>query len=254
MLKALGYDSLDQLTKAVVPASIADNSPLQLSEPISEEQALAELKTLAQQNTVLNSLIGQGYYATLTPKVILRNVLENPAWYTAYTPYQPEISQGRLEVLFYFQTMITELTGMDIANASMLDESTAAAEAMTLCHRALRGKKNTFLISENCHPQTIELLKTRGEPLGFDLIFFDETQKVENWEDVFGVMLQYPDTFGNINDLSQICATAHEQGALVIMASDLLALTQLKSPGEIGADVVIGNSQFWWSTCWLFCH
>ena len=243
MLKALGYDSLDQLTKAVVPASIADNSPLQLSEPISEEQALAELKTLAQQNTVLNSLIGQGYYATLTPKVILRNVLENPAWYTAYTPYQPEISQGRLEVLFYFQTMITELTGMDIANASMLDESTAAAEAMTLCHRALRGKKNTFLVSENCHPQTIELLKTRGEPLGFDLIFFDETQKVENWEDVFGVMLQYPDTFGNINDLSQICATAHEQGALVIMASDLLALTQLKSPGEIGADVVIGNSQ-----------
>ena len=243
MLNALGYDSLDQLTAAVVPDSIADNRSLALSEPISEEQALKELKALAQQNTVLNSLIGQGYYGTLTPKVILRNVLENPAWYTAYTPYQPEISQGRLEVLFYFQTMITELTGMDIANASMLDESTAAAEAMTLCHRALRGKKNTFLISKNCHPQTIELLKTRGEPLGFELVFFDETQAIENWDDVFGMILQYPNTYGNVHDLSKLCDTAHEHKALVIMASDLLALTLLKSPEKIGADVVVGNSQ-----------
>ena len=144
MLKTLGYDSLDELTNAVVPSNIANNDPLKLAEPVPEEQALTELKALAEQNTVLTSLIGQGYYDTLTPKVILRNVLENPAWYTAYTPYQPEISQGRLEVLFYFQTMITELTGMDIANASMLDERTAAAEAMTLCHRTLRGKKIPF--------------------------------------------------------------------------------------------------------------
>ena len=243
MLKTLGYASLDELTKTVVPSSIADNAPLKLDAPISEEQALTELKALAKQNMVMTTLIGQGYYGTLTPNVILRNVLENPAWYTAYTPYQPEISQGRLEVLFYFQTMITELTGMDIANASMLDESTAAAEAMTLCHRALRAKKNTFLISENCHPQTIELLKTRGEPLGFNLIMFDETQSIQNWNDVFGVMLQYPSTFGDIHDLTELCEDAHAHDALVIMASDLLALTQLKSPSELGADVVVGNSQ-----------
>ncbi len=243
MLATLGHDTLDSLTHAVVPKSIADNAPLNISAPATEEQALQELKALAEQNTVLTSLIGQGYYGTLTPNVILRNVLENPAWYTAYTPYQPEISQGRLEVLFYFQTMITELTGMDIANASMLDESTAAAEAMTLCHRALRGKKNTFLISKYCHPQTIELLKTRGEPLGFNLVIFDETQTHDAWDDVFGVMLQYPTTLGNVHELSRLCDTAHEQGALVIMASDLLALTQLKSPGELGADVVVGNSQ-----------
>ncbi len=245
MLNALGYSSLDELTKAVVPANIADNAPLSLKSSVNEEQALAELKTLAEQNTVLTSCIGQGYYGTHTPKVILRNVLENPAWYTAYTPYQPEISQGRLEVLFYFQTLITELTGMDIANASMLDESTAAAEAMTLCHRALRGKRNTFLISNACHPQTIEVLKTRGEPLGFNLVMFDETseQQDNDWKDVFGVIVQYPNTYGSVNDLSKLCATAHQHKSLVIMASDLLALTQLKSPGELGADVVVGNSQ-----------
>ena len=245
MLKALGYESLDQLTETVVPKSILDNTPLELQDAISEEQALAELKALASENKVLTSLIGQGYYNTHTPKVILRNVLENPAWYTAYTPYQPEISQGRLEAIFYFQTMVTELSGMDIANASMLDESTAAAEAMTLCHRSLRGKKNTFLISKNCHPQTIELIKTRGEPLGFDLVFFDETETIDEalWADAFGILLQYPTTFGDVFDLTDICKIAHEHGALVIMASDLLALTRLKSPGEIGADVVVGNSQ-----------
>ena len=249
MLDTLGYKNLDELTSAVVPKSIADNAPLSLDDSASEEQALAELKALAEQNTVLTSCIGQGYYGTHTPKVILRNVLENPAWYTAYTPYQPEISQGRLEVLFYFQTMITELTGMDIANASMLDESTAAAEAMTLCHRALRGKRNTFLISNACHPQTIEVLRTRGEPLGFNLVMFDETSEQQDgdwnqdWKDVFGVIVQYPNTYGSVNDLSSLCATAHKHKALVIMASDLLALTQLKSPGEVGADVVVGNSQ-----------
>ena len=243
MLDVLGYDSLDALTQAVVPKSIADNEPLQLNSAISEEAALKELKQLAQQNIVLKTLIGQGYYDTYTPKVILRNVLENPAWYTAYTPYQPEISQGRLEVLFYFQTMISELTGMDIANASMLDESTSAAEAMTLCHRALRSKKNTFLISQFCHPQTIDLLKTRGEPLGFNLVMFDETKPVDDWSDVFGLIVQYPTSLGNIHDLSTLCDTAHEHNSLVIMATDLLALTQLKTPAELGADVVVGNSQ-----------
>lgn len=243
MLSALGYDSLDQLTETVVPNSIADNGTLNIAKPISEEAALAELKQLANKNHVMTSLIGQGYYGTHTPKVILRNVLENPAWYTAYTPYQPEISQGRLEVLFYFQTMITELTGMDIANASLLDESTAAGEAMTMCHRALRGKKNRFLVSKFCHPQTRDILATRATPLGIELIEFDETQKVDDWEDVFGVIVQYPTTYGDVYDLKQLSDTAHEHKALMIMASDLLALTLLTPPGELGADIVVGNSQ-----------
>ena len=243
MLNKLGYSSLDELTATVVPNSIADNTALELAEPISEEQALAELKQIASQNTMVKSLIGQGYYDTHTPKVIQRNVLENPAWYTAYTPYQPEISQGRLEVLFYFQTMVTELTGMDIANASLLDEGTAAGEALTLAHRALKGKRNKCLVSSNCHPQTLEILNTRATPLGIELVSFDETSSVEFDDDIFGVIVQYPDTFGTITDLSQLCNKAKDNGSLVIMASDLLALTMLKSPGELGADIVVGNSQ-----------
>ncbi len=243
MLQTLGYDSLDSLTKTVVPDTIADNNPLAVKAPASEEEALAELYAIAQQNQVLTTLIGQGYYNTYTPKVIQRNVLENPAWYTAYTPYQPEISQGRLEVLFYFQTMITELTGMDIANASLLDESTAAAEAMTLCHRALRGKRNTFLVSKFCHPQTKELLQTRAAPLGLELLEFDETQPVADWQDVFGIITQYPTTYGDVYSLETLCNEAHDNGAIVVMATDLLALTLLKSPAELGADIVVGNSQ-----------
>lgn len=243
MLAELGYDSLDQLTQTVVPASIAENTPLNLKAGVSEEQALAELKEIAGQNKLVKSMIGQGYYDTFTPKVIQRNVLENPAWYTAYTPYQPEISQGRLEVLFYFQTMITELTGLDIANASLLDEGTAAGEALTLAHRALRGKRNKCLVSRNCHSQTWDILNTRATPLGIELIPFDEREGVEFNDDVFGVIVQYPDTFGNVNELSNLCNKAHDNGSLVIMASDLLALTMLKSPAELGADIVVGNSQ-----------
>jgi len=220
MLTELGYESLDQLTNTVVPASIADNAPLDLRPSVSEEEALSELKEIASKNQMVKSLIGQGYYDTHTPKVIQRNVLENPAWYTAYTPYQPEISQGRLEVLFYFQTMVTELTGMDIANASLLDEGTAAGEALTLAHRALKSKRNTCLVSRHCHPQTLEILKTRATPLGIELLLIDETIPHDDWSDVFGVIVQYPDTEGT-----------------------LLALTLLKSPGELGADIVVGNSQ-----------
>ncbi len=243
MLSALGYDSLDQLTDTVVPGSIADNASLNLQAPITEEQALDELREIAQQNRLVKSMIGQGYYGTHTPKVIQRNVLENPAWYTAYTPYQPEISQGRLEVLFYFQTMVTELTGMDIANASLLDEGTAAGEALTLAHRALKGKKNKCLVSQYCHPQTLEVLRTRAAPLGIQVELIDESEAVSNWDDVFGVLVQYPDTNGNVRQLSDLCKNAHDNNALVIMASDLLALTLLKSPGELGADIVVGNSQ-----------
>ncbi len=243
MLSELGYASLDELTAAVVPSSIADNTPLNLAPAVSEEQALAELWELAQQNKVLKARIGRGYYSTYTPKVIQRNVLENPAWYTAYTPYQPEISQGRLEVLFFFQTLVTELTGLDIANASLLDEATAAAEAMTLAHRALKAKKNTFLVSQHCHPQTIEVLKTRAAPLGLTLRFVDETQAIDDWQDVFAILLQYPNTCGQVLDLAPISANAKEHGALTIMATDLLALTLLKTPAELGADIAVGNSQ-----------
>ena len=243
MLKELGYSSLDKLTDAVVPKNIADNAPLELASPISEEQALDELLTLAKQNKIIKSCIGQGYYNTHTPKVIQRNVLESPAWYTAYTPYQPEISQGRLEVLFYFQTMVTELTGLDIANASLLDEATAAAEALALAHRVHKAKKQKCLVSKYCHPQTLAVLTTRATPLDIELITFDENESVADWDDVFAVIVQYPDTHGTVKELAELSEHAHQAGALFIMASDLLALTLLKSPADLGADIVVGNSQ-----------
>ena len=184
MLSELGYASLDDLTHAVVPENIADNSLMDLLAGISEEEALAELKQIASKNKVMRNFIGQGYYGTFTPKVIHRNVLENPAWYTAYTPYQPEISQGRLEVLFYFQTMVCELTGMDISGASLLDEGTAAAEAMTLCQRSCKSAANRFLVSSLCHPQTIELIQTRAEPLGIQVQLFDQRELISDWSNV----------------------------------------------------------------------
>ena len=243
MLATLGYSSLDQLTQTVVPAKILDNASLNVAAGVSEEQALAELRSIASKNKVLKSFIGQGYYGTHTPKVILRNVLENPAWYTAYTPYQPEISQGRLEVLFYFQTMITELTGLEIANASLLDEGTAAAEAMTLCHRHQKGVRNRFLVSTACHPQTIAVIQTRATPLDIEVVLFDETKTHGDWTNMFGVIVQYPTTNGSVHNYEKLIADAHGNGALVIMATDLLALVLLRSPGDIGADVAIGNSQ-----------
>ena len=243
MLEVLGYSSLDELTNAVIPKNIQDNDRLNIDAGLSEEDALAELRAYADENVVLKNCIGQGYYGTHTPKVLQRNVLENPAWYTAYTPYQPEISQGRLEVLFYFQTMVSELTGLEIANASLLDEATAAAEAMALAHRASKGKKRRFLVSTLCHPQTIEIIETRAEPMGIDVVMFDETQAHGDWEDVFGVIVQYPATNGSINGYDALVASAQDNKALVIMATDLLALMLLKSPGDLGADIAIGSSQ-----------
>jgi len=243
MLSELGYASLDDLTRAVVPENIADNSPMDLLAGISEEQALAELKSIASKNKVMRNFIGQGYYGTFTPKVIQRNVLENPAWYTAYTPYQPEISQGRLEVLFYFQTMVCELTGMDISGASLLDEGTAAAEAMTLCQRSCKSAANRFLVSSLCHPQTIELIQTRAEPLGIQVQLFDQRESISDWSNVFAAIVQYPATDGSINKFESLIESAHQNKAMVVMATDLLALTLLKSPGELGADVVVGNTQ-----------
>ncbi len=243
MLTVLGFDSLDQMTRAVVPPRILDDAVMDLDIGVSEEVALEELREIARQNRVLRSFIGQGYYGTHVPKVIQRNVLENPAWYTAYTPYQPEISQGRLEVLFYFQTMVAELTGLEIANASLLDEATAAAEAMTLCQRSVKGNAHRFLVSTLCHPQTIDVLRTRAEPLGIEIVLFDEAAPVESWDQVFGVIVQYPATDGGVNDYESLIDEAHEHHALVIMATDLLALLKLRSPGSLGADVAIGNSQ-----------
>ena len=243
MLDTLGYESLDQLTDTVIPDGIQDNHRLDMAAGVSEQEALAELQSLADENVVLKSCIGQGYYGTHTPKVLQRNVLENPAWYTAYTPYQPEISQGRLEVLFFFQTMIAELTGLEISNASLLDESTAAAEAMALAHRATKGKRHRFLVSTLCHPQNIQIIETRAEPLGIEVVMFDENQPVADWTDVFGVIVQYPSTNGVISEYESLTQQAHEHGALVIMATDLLALMMLKSPGELGADIAIGNAQ-----------
>ena len=243
MLDTLGYETLDQLTDTVIPDVIQDNHRLDLMAGISEQEALAELQGLADENVVLKNCIGQGYYGTHTPKVLQRNVLENPAWYTAYTPYQPEISQGRLEVLFFFQTMIAELTGLEISNASLLDESTAAAEAMALAHRATKGKRHRFLVSTLCHPQNIHIIETRAEPLGIEVVMFDESQPVADWSDVFGIIVQYPSTNGVINEYETLTQNAHEHGALVVMATDLLALTLLRSPGDLGADIAIGNAQ-----------
>ncbi len=243
MLSLLGYSSLDDLMQAVVPHNIFDDAPLGIGGGLSEEDALAEMKRLADQNVVKKSLIGQGYYGTHTPQVILRNVLENPAWYTAYTPYQPEISQGRLEVLFYFQTMVCELTGLDVANASLLDEATAAAEAMTLCHRADRGKRNRFLVSRSCHPQTIEVIQTRAQPLGIATVEFDVAAGIDDWDDVFGLIVQYPASDGSIGDPSALIEQAHQHKVLVVAATDLLALMMLRPPGQLGADVAVGNSQ-----------
>jgi glycine dehydrogenase len=241
MLKVVGYDSLDALVDAIVPATIRQKNPLALPPAVTETEALAKIRAIADKNEVFKSFIGQGYYGTHTPLVILRNILENPAWYTAYTPYQAEISQGRMEALINFQTMCADLTGMEIGNASLLDEATAAAEAMTLARRSSKSKSNVFFVSKRVHPQTIEVLKTRAEPLGIELHVGDETDAAN--ADCYGALLQYPDTFGTIHDYKSLCDALHAKGALVAVATDLLALTLITPPGEWGADIVVGNSQ-----------
>ncbi len=237
----VGHASLDALTDAIVPGSIKSAAPLALPAAISEVEAIAKIRAIAGRNQVFRSFIGQGYYGTHTPNVILRNILENPAWYTAYTPYQAEISQGRMEALINFQTLCADLTGMEIANASLLDEGTAAAEAMTLAKRSAKSKSNTFFVSRGVHPQTLELLQTRAEPLGIELTVGDDADAAA--ADVFGVLLQYPNTFGQINDYAALAEAVHAKGGLVAVATDLLALTLIAAPGEWGADIVVGNSQ-----------
>ena len=244
MLKSLGMNSLDELINRTVPDSIRMSGELDLPGSRSETEVLNELRSKANRNQVAKSMIGMGYHSTILPGVIQRNLLENPGWYTAYTPYQPEVSQGRLEALLNFQQMIIDLSGMDVANASLLDEATAAAEAMTFCKRVSRIKSMRFFVADDCHPQTIDVLKTRAEPMGFELIFDNIREQLENPEaDLFGALIQYPGTYGDIHDIEKLIEKWHELGAMVTVASDPLSLVLLKPPGELGADVVIGSSQ-----------
>ncbi|MTE22068.1 aminomethyl-transferring glycine dehydrogenase [Streptomyces sp. TRM43335] len=246
MLAQVGYGSLDELTAAAVPEVIRSTEALRLPEARGEAEVLDELRSLARRNRVLDSMIGLGYYGTFTPPVILRNVLENPAWYTAYTPYQPEISQGRLEALLNFQTVVADLTGLPTAGASLLDEGTAAAEAMALSRRVGKVKEGVFLIDADCLPQTIAVIETRAEPTGVEVVVADLSDGIPAdaaERGVFGVLLQYPGASGAVRDLRPVIGQAHELGAVVTVAADLLALTLLTSPGELGADIAVGSSQ-----------
>ena len=243
ILKTLGYESLTELTETAVPAGIALADPLNLDAGKSEAEVLAELRSLANQNTVHTPMIGLGYYGTHTPGVIARNIFENPAWYTAYTPYQPEISQGRLEALLNFQTMVTDLTGLDIASASLLDESTAAAEAMTLIRRMGKSDSQTFLVDSDTHPQTLAVLQTRAEPLGINIHLIDVATENTLPETCFGLLVSYPASSGAIRNLKSLVTAAHDAGALVVAVTDLLALTLIASPGSWGADIAVGSTQ-----------
>ncbi|HEY2579958.1 MAG TPA: glycine dehydrogenase (aminomethyl-transferring), partial [Streptosporangiaceae bacterium] len=245
MLAVVGHDSLEELAKTALPAQITDGR-LDLPPALSEADAQAELRRLAAKNQVLTSMIGLGYYGTVTPPVIRRNLVENPGWYTAYTPYQPEISQGRLEALLNFQTMVSDLTGLPVANASLLDEATAAAEAMTLLRRAGRAASPRFVVDADTLPQTLAVLATRAEPLGIELevaeLYADQGAALPEGE-FFGVLLSYPGASGAVRDHAALIEQAHERGAAVAVCADPLALALLQPPGEIGADVAVGSSQ-----------
>jgi glycine cleavage system P protein (glycine dehydrogenase) len=241
MLGQVGFESLDALIDAAVPKNIRLDRALDLPDGISEKEALAELREISRKNKVVRSFLGAGYSDSITPPVIQRNILENPGWYTAYTPYQAELAQGRLEALVNFQTMVTDLTALDIANASLLDEATAAAEAMALCH-AVASDRNTFFVADNCHPQTIAVVQTRARPHGIEIVVGNFSQFKFD-QAVFGALVQYPGTDGAINDYTEFVRQAHEAGALIVVAADILALTLLKPPGEFGADVAVGNTQ-----------
>ena len=240
MLKAVGVASLDELIDQTVPEMIRQSIPLGWA-PLAEHELLARMRQVADRNKVMTSLIGQGYYGTVTPPAIQRNILENPAWYTAYTPYQPEIAQGRLEALLNYQTMVADLTGLPVANASLLDEATAAAEAMTMAERSAKSKARGFFVDENCHPQTIGVIRTRAKPLGIEVIV--AAPEALEAGAVFGAIFQYPGTYGHVRDFTAEIAALHESKAIAVVATDLLALTLLKDPGAMGADIAVGSSQ-----------
>ena len=241
MLKELGYKNLDELIKNTVPENILLKDDLDIGDPNSEYKALRKLKNISKKNKVYSSFIGMGYYGTYTPYVILRNILENPGWYTSYTPYQPEVAQGRLEMLMNFQQMIIDFTGMDIANASLLDEGTAAAEAMGLSYRISKTDSNKVFVSKNCHPQTIEVIQTRAEPLGVEVIVGNEDTDIK--DDIICGIISYPGTLGDIKDPSEAISKIHKKNGKAVLVCDLLALAKLKTPGELGADIAVGSSQ-----------
>ena len=241
MLDLLGVDNLDDLIDQTIPAAIRQKEPLDFGKALSERELLHHMRTVAAKNQVLVSLIGQGYHGTVTPPAIQRNVLENPAWYTAYTPYQPEISQGRLEALLNFQTMISDLTGLEIANASLLDESTACAEAMTMAQRVAKSKAKAFFVDENCHPQNIAVMQTRAAPLGIEVIVGDPDDL--NADEVFGAIFQFPGTYGHLRDFTDQIAALHAQRAIGVISADPLSLTLFKEPGAMGADIAVGSAQ-----------
>jgi glycine dehydrogenase len=243
MLEALSLGSLDELIDKAVPGDIILDQPLALEEPKSERMTLSTLRQMAARNRVFISMIGMGYYGTVTPTVILRNVVENPGWYTAYTPYQAEVSQGRLEALLTFQQMVMDLTAMELANASLLDEATAAAEAMALAKRVAKSKSMTFFVDRDCHPQTLAVLRTRARHFDFEIIVGDPYGEELDQHDVFGVLVQYPGSTGGLRDISDVVERVHQKQALAVVAADLLSLCLLKPPGEMGADVVIGSAQ-----------
>ena len=241
MLNELGFDSLDELISKTVPEKILLKEDLGIGEPNSEYEALRKLKVISKQNRIYSNFIGMGYYGTYTPYVILRNILENPGWYTAYTPYQPEVAQGRLEMLLNFQQMIIDFTGLDIANASLLDEGTAAAEAVGLSYRICKNESNIVFVSKDCHPQTIDVIKTRAEPLGLTVVVGDEANDIK--EDIVCGILQYPGTLGDIKDPSEAISKIHKNNGKAVLVCDLLALAKLKTPAELGADIAVGSSQ-----------
>lgn len=242
MLDVVGAESIEQLIDETIPSNIRLTDEIDIDPPMSERRTISYVRKMKDRNKVFISMIGMGYYGTVTPNVIKRVVLENPSWYTAYTPYQAEVSQGRLEVLLNFQQMVMDMTGMEIANASLLDEATAAAEAMIMAKRVAKNKSNSFFVSDQCHPQTIAVIQTRANTMGVDIVVGDIHTEIEN-QDYFAVIVQYPDTWGSVDDFSKIVEQAHDKQSLVIVASDLLALAMLTPPGEWGADIVVGNSQ-----------
>ncbi|MBR57698.1 MAG: glycine dehydrogenase (aminomethyl-transferring), partial [Myxococcales bacterium] len=243
MLGSLGLNSLEELVATTIPQSIQLDKSLDLAPPRSEHALLEDLRAMSMGNQVYRSFIGMGYYGTITPPVVQRNILENPGWYTQYTPYQPEISQGRLEALLNFQTMVADLTGLPLANASLLDEATAAAEAMAMCFAISRKRSLGFFVAEDCHPQTINVIRTRAEPIGVNVIVGDVADIDFDSQDLCGVLVQYPATDGRIHDYTALAERTHEAGAILVAATDLLALTLLRPPGEFGADIAIGSSQ-----------
>ena len=242
MLAGLSLKSLDDLVSKAVPESIISDTPLALEPAMSERETVTYLRRMRERNQIFVSMIGMGYYGTVLPAVIKRNVLENPGWYTAYTPYQAEVSQGRLEALLNFQQMVVDLTGMDLANASLLDEATAAAEAMAMSRRVSKSKSNMFFVSDDCHPQTIAVVRTRARSMGYEVIV-GEAEKELAHREVFGVLLQYPGSGGEVRDLRPLIEQAHQRNILVTVAADILALTLLMPPGQMGADIAIGSTQ-----------